>query len=414
MPTGFPELDKLLDEGIVSPSCICISGQSNLSQRNFLLQMICNFLQKGLKGLYVCLDRPAAETKKQFKRLGLDIDAYDRDYSLFFVDLFTYSQNALIESPTLQAIEYTPDMLINTLGPFLDWIKNGFIIIDTLTTLTLNMNSKEAYDFVRQIKLLGRAFNLIIVGAMYKQMAETDSVMTNSDGNIVFKDGVVTVANFEHEHNDVLIVSAGKDGKIFLKVPPSEVGNDEVVKVPLLSVLSDVRVLKSVPTLSLVPSYDTGYIAEELPQKMEPLIKANNVTQTPSCSTIYCPNCNSLALEFFLQCPECQSRVHEKGYIIEHFKCGNVDFEGKFTRGDTLFCEKCNKELKQLGVDYRRVGVGYRCSNKHFFSIPKIVFVCAQCREQFDLNEGKLQTQFSYELTDKGKQEAMQPSYNPA
>jgi hypothetical protein len=146
---------------------------------------------------------------------------------------------------------------------------------------------------------------------------------------------------------------------------------------------------------------------------MAALEEQNIVAKTPYCSTVYCTHCNSQSIEFYMQCPECQNRVLDKGEIIEHFKCGNIGFEASFVRSGKLVCQKCNSELKQLGVDYRRVGVGYRCANKHLFSIPKIVFVCAQCREQFDLNEAKLQTQYSYELTEKGKRQAIQAGYHP-
>ena len=412
IPTGFPELDNILDEGLVSPSCICISGQSNLSQRNFVLQMINTFLQRGLKGIYICLDRPAPEIRNQFKLLDLNIEAYDKNYGIFFVDFFTYSQNALIESSTLQTLEYKPRMLLETISPFLDWIKNGFIIIDTLSTLTLNMDSKEAYEFIRGLKLLGRAFNLVIIGAMYRQVQETDEILTNSDGNIVFKNGTLTFNHFERSHNETLKIAIEQDGKVTLKSPLAEAVNEKN-SISLLSILSDAKTLKVIPTLNLAASYETSFMAEEIPQKMQLLIEANTVTKTPYCSTLTCPKCNIQTLEFYIQCPECQNRVLNEGDIIEHFKCGNIDFEAKFHVADKLVCGKCNKELKQVGVDYRKVGAGYRCSNKHLFAIPKMVFVCAQCRSQFGLNETKLQTQFSYELTEKGKREAIQSGYHP-
>jgi hypothetical protein len=41
VPTGFSELDALLDDGFVSPSCVCVGGQLDIiSQRSFILQMI--------------------------------------------------------------------------------------------------------------------------------------------------------------------------------------------------------------------------------------------------------------------------------------------------------------------------------------------------------------------------------------
>ena len=96
---------------------------------------------------------------------------------------------------------------------------------------------------------------------------------------------------------------------------------------------------------------------------------------------------------------------------MEHFACGYVDFDYNFKRENKLVCSKCNKELKQLGVDYRRVGTGYSCGNKHLFSAPRIFFVCHTCKEQFDLNEAKIEKQYIYELTEKGKRQVSHGSY---
>lgn len=404
VPTGFPELDQVLENGIVSPACICISGQFQLSQRNFILQLVLNFLQTGHRGLYICLDRPSSEVRSNFKRLGLDIDPYDTDYKLFFIDFFTYSQNALIETATLKNLEYKPHLLMETISPFLDWIKNGFIVIDTLSTLTLNMDVKEAYEFMRGIKMLGRAFNLITIYVTHTAVAELEPISSNSDGNIQFKESAVFINRFENVNNAMLVATVGKDGRVNLRSPYALVNQKQ--EVSLLEVLSKVKTLEIRPILNPAPTNDTGCPVEDIPQKMKALEDENNVTKTPYCSTVSCRHCNSQSVEAYLQCPECQSRVLDKGGIIEHFKCGNVDFEAAFVRENKLVCQKCNSELKQLGVDYRRVGVGYRCANKHLFSIPKIVFVCVRCHEQFDLNTAKLETQYSYELTEKGKLEA--------
>jgi archaellum biogenesis ATPase FlaH len=408
--TGFAELDKVLETGLASPSCVCISGQLQQVQHSFALQLTYNFLQKGMKGLYICMDRPANEARNQFKRLGLDINEYAENYSLFFIDFFTYSQKALIESSALQ--NYKPKMLMDTLGPFLDWIKNGFVIVDTLSTLTLNMDAKEAYDVIRGVKLLGRAFGLIIVGIMSRVVSELDPIVTNSDGNIIFEGDTLLLEGFENLHNETLVVSTGKDGAVTLESPFSEAVKKRK-SVSILKVLSDAKTLKAVPTLNLALSHETGYMVEEVAEKISPLEEEGNATKTPCCSTVYCRNCKSKELELYLQCPECQSRVLEKGDVLEHFKCGNIDFESNFEREGKLMCQKCNTELKQLGVDYRKIGVGYRCDNKHFFSLPKIVFICAQCREQFTLNEAELQTQYSYELTNAGKRKAVQAGYHP-
>ncbi len=406
--TGFPELDTRLGAGLACPSCICVSGQFHLSQRNFILQMTSNFLQSGRKGLYVCLDRPASEVRSNFKNLGLNIDDYDKNYSLFFIDFFTYSQNALIENANLRALEYTPRLLLDTLSPFLDWIRNGFIIIDSLSTLMLNMESKEAYEFTRGMKLIGRAFNLITVGITHIPVAELESVVSNSDGNLQFKDETLYINRFENVNNESLQISTDKDGKISFKSPFSDHSNE--FGGSILAALADTRQLKFVPTLKLTPT-NFNCSAKALIEQMKPLEEQNMISKTPDYSTVCCSQCNSTSLEVYMQCPNCQNRVLEKGEVWEHFKCGNVGFEESYHQGDKLVCRKCNTPLKQIGVDYRRVGVGYQCANKHVVAIPKIVFVCTECKTVLDVSTAKLQTQYSYELTEKGKRQAAQANY---
>ncbi|MGB9915104.1 MAG: RAD55 family ATPase [Candidatus Bathyarchaeales archaeon] len=121
--TGFPDLDKALNGGLPKPSCICISGESTQYLYPLILQMAYTFLQDGLRGLYVCLDRTADETIAYFKDYGFNIDQFSEDYSLFFLDFFSQSQEALIESAQLGALLYNPDESFMAIGQFMDWIK---------------------------------------------------------------------------------------------------------------------------------------------------------------------------------------------------------------------------------------------------------------------------------------------------
>ena len=275
-----------------------------------------NFLQSGHKGIYVCLDHPASEVKGYFKRLGLDIDAYDKNYSLFFVDFFTYSQNAFIENATLRALEYTPRLLLDTLSPFLDWIRNGFVIIDSLSTLMLNMEGKQAYEFTRGMKLVGRAFNLITVGITHLSVAELEPIASSSDGNLQFKDDTLNINRFENVNNETLQFSLDKIGKISFESPFSSRSNE--FSGSILAALADARSLKIIPTIKLTAA-EVYCSAKELTEQMKPLEEQNIISKTPDYSTVSCSQCGSTSMEVYMQCPNCQNRVLEKGDVLEHF-----------------------------------------------------------------------------------------------
>jgi KaiC/GvpD/RAD55 family RecA-like ATPase len=409
--TGFPELDKILEKGIVRPSCICINCEFNTNQRDFVYELIFNLLKNGLKGLYICLDRPANEIRNHFGRLGLNIDPYDEDYRLFFVDFFSESQKALIETSTLNKLGYQPNQLLETVGPFLDWIKNGFIFIDSVSTLTLNMNEKEAYEFVRGIKLLGRAFNLITLGMAYVNMADQkilDLVSSNADGNLIFRNETLLIDHFDNTnvHNEVLTLKKNDEERVTLNsiIPKT----NKKISTCLLSLL-DKNPLKINPLLTLETPKE--YNTAELIQSLKEMEQEKTVKATPNCSSVSCPHCNSQTLQFYLQCPECESQLLKKGHILEHFSCGNIDFESNYRLNLKLVCPKCSKELNQIGVDYRKIGTGYQCTNKHLFSRPKVVFACVECKEKFGLDEAKLENQYTYELTEKGKSQAQKTGY---
>ena len=61
------------------------------------------------------------------------------------------------------------------------------------------------------------------------------------------------------------------------------------------------------------------------------------------------------------------------------------------------------KELKTLGVDYRKIGAWYKCSKGHPFNAPDLSFRCAKYDEEFDLEKAMLETLHEYKLTEKGQ-----------
>ncbi len=413
--TGFADLDKALKAGLARPSCICINGDASSSQRNFALQIVHTFLENDLKGLYVCLDRPANEVRSQFGRLGLDITAFSENYSLFFIDFFSASQHALIETATLQTLEYEPNELLKTLSPFLDWIKNGFILIDSVSTLTLNMDAKEAYEFMRGLKLLGRAFNIITAGISHISVSDPkilELIISNSDGNLIFKGETLLIDRFESNdmNNEILFITKSENNKIDLRLALPETASQET-DADMLALLANSEPLKLTPYSSLAATPETEFPLDEVLETIKTMEQEKIVRATPYCSSVSCSNCNSQTLELYLQCPDCDSKLLEKGEILEHFLCGHIDFETNFQSNGKLACTKCGKQLKQIGVDYRRIGVGYRCTNKHVFSTPIVTFYCPSCKQKFDLCEAKLQNQCIYELTEKGQRQAINEGY---
>jgi hypothetical protein len=96
-------------------------------------------------------------------------------------------------------------------------------------------------------------------------------------------------------------------------------------------------------------------------------------------STLSCPNCGAFHHSLKPVCPTCSSGRLLRGNVVEHLICGYVDFESEFSKKGYR-CPKCDKELKALGVDYRRAGIFYKCvSCGRVSAIPVKRYICGKC-----------------------------------
>jgi KaiC/GvpD/RAD55 family RecA-like ATPase len=406
--TGFSELDTILDDGIPRPSCLSVQTELNWDQTQVTYQLIYNFLQKGLKGLYLCLDRPADEVRQNFQKLNLDITRYDEDYSIFFLDLYEESQKAFVETTTIDVLKYEPNKFLETLTPFLDWIKKGFLIIDSVSTIALNMDIKEAYDLIRGVKMVGRLFNLISIGILYAHAVDTqvvDTICTNADATLTFKGQTLQIrhARGEKLHNATFQITKNADEKINLTSTEPQQENEKI----LLGLLNKTTNLTLNTQLTLNPTPEVDIPTKQLFSELKIMEQAGILKATPAYSTVTCPRCNQPPLNMYLECPSCGAQLLEKSEAIEHFNCGYIGARSSFEHQEKLVCPKCNKQLKQIGVDYKRAGTIYQCQNKHVFPNPTISFLCTECNEKFCLNEAKLTALYNYKLTDQTKEKMM-------
>lgn len=121
-------------------------------------------------------------------------------------------------------------------------------------------------------------------------------------------------------------------------------------------------------------------------------------------SIAVCPKCGSNPKESYLTCPVCDSTDIVKGEVIEHNKCHHIDFKSNFIDSDGNFeCPKCGEVLKQIGVDYLRIGTNYKCSNSHIFPYPEHKYICVECDVEFKENEANLKGVYKYSMLENGK-----------
>lgn len=98
-------------------------------------------------------------------------------------------------------------------------------------------------------------------------------------------------------------------------------------------------------------------------------------------SVMKCDACNSHSFCMRVVCTLCRSSNIIRGTTIEHDSCGNIDFDYKYMSSDgALQCEKCNKKLKAIGLDYSKLGYFYKCLECKAM-LPNIDhhYICLQC-----------------------------------
>lgn len=122
-----------------------------------------------------------------------------------------------------------------------------------------------------------------------------------------------------------------------------------------------------------------------------------------------CQNCGCAFLNFEEMCPHCGATDLETDELVHHFRCaftGTLD-EYKKEKGK-LVCPKCDRNLKQIGVDYDKPSVVYTCQRCHEqFQDPEVQTTCYRC-EHTNPPEQQIERQVKkYSITALGEETAV-------
>jgi len=140
----------------------------------------------------------------------------------------------------------------------------------------------------------------------------------------------------------------------------------------------------------------TCIFGADLESILEELSRLGVLTSDVRNNLAVCPRCGSHRVMIHLGCPTCGSPQVKRGSMIEHLACGYLDQEENFRKGEQLFCSKCGRTLRAIGVDYRRPGVLYKCLNcSGISSNPKVQYEC-DCGNVFSENEAVLRLVGAY------------------
>jgi hypothetical protein len=142
-----------------------------------------------------------------------------------------------------------------------------------------------------------------------------------------------------------------------------------------------------------------GISSEEAAGLVKKLFDEKILVRKTHDNVLCCPKCHSIEIHLEFFCPKCGSPNLLKDVLIEHYSCGYVAVEEEFLKGSEYFCPKCRKPLKQIGVDYSKPGIAYKCLDcSEEFSNPTEKWICQNCDNKFETQGIFLRDLYLYKL----------------
>lgn len=121
---------------------------------------------------------------------------------------------------------------------------------------------------------------------------------------------------------------------------------------------------------------------------------------------VHCSTCGSANISIRYCCSFCKSFDIKRSALIEHVKCGYMDIEENFAKGNKLVCPKCHEELRKLDMDYRKAGMWCTCKEcGKSFDIPVTAHFCRNCHANFTFEDAVIKDVYAYKLKKEAREE---------
>ena len=122
-----------------------------------------------------------------------------------------------------------------------------------------------------------------------------------------------------------------------------------------------------------------------------------------------CRNCDCAFLNFEEMCPHCGAADLEADDLVHHFRCAFTGALSEYKKEKgKLVCPKCDRYLKQIGVDYDKPSIVYTCQRCHEeFQDPEVQTTCYQCGHTNPPEQQVERQVKKYEVTALGEETAI-------
>lgn len=169
-PTGITALDKILGGGLPRPSGIGLFGPMGSGKSILAKQIAAYMLASGFTVLFYAIDQPSIDIKQDLESIDVNVEKYEREESLSFVDIFSIGANRVKDS----YIKHEPGESILQSGlQFSDLVEKGreftlknikrkqLVILDSITPLFLMSDTKAVFQYCQTLKYATRFANAI-------------------------------------------------------------------------------------------------------------------------------------------------------------------------------------------------------------------------------------------------------------
>ncbi len=154
-PTGIKVLDDLLGGGLPRPSAVGVIGAVGSGKSSLVRQLAVTMLERDFRVLYYAIDESAEDVRESVSSYGIDVNKYETEGRLSFIDIFALGVERLAEAYPVEE----PEQIVDSTFKFSDLVAQGrsftlkhlgkkqFVVMDSLTPFFLMVEAKRVFQF---------------------------------------------------------------------------------------------------------------------------------------------------------------------------------------------------------------------------------------------------------------------------
>ena len=177
-PTGIKILDDLLGGGLPRPSAVGIIGPVGSGKSTLVKQLAASALQHDFRVQYYAIDESAEDVRETIAGYGVDVEKYESEGRLAFVDMFALGVERLSEAlPTDE-----PEHIVDNPLKFSDLVAQGrsfslrhlgkkmLGIMDSLTPFFLMAETRKIFQYGQVLKYATRFAKSIGIATLHTRV----------------------------------------------------------------------------------------------------------------------------------------------------------------------------------------------------------------------------------------------------